>query len=107
MLAIQDQFFVLANYAEAVLWFAVGVGFAIAACRRPSRRRAWLVAAAAFIAFGVSDVVEASTGAWWRPWWLLGWKAACVIVFAGLLMGRWKRSGFGSPHGRLITRGFE
>jgi hypothetical protein len=31
--------------------------------------------------FGVSDLVEAQTGAWWEPWWLFVMKAACVLVF--------------------------
>lgn len=32
------------------------------------------------IIFGISDFVEMGTGAWWRPWWLLAWKGACVAV---------------------------
>ncbi|MBE7458640.1 MAG: hypothetical protein KJ057_17160 [Phycisphaerae bacterium] len=39
-----------------------------------------------FLAFGASDVVEADTGAWWRPWWLLAWKAACLAVLLTLLI---------------------
>lgn len=31
--------------------------------------------------FGVSDLIEAQTGAWWEPWSLLVMKAACVLVF--------------------------
>ena len=40
--------------------------------------------AIAFFFFGISDVIEARTGAWWRPLWLLVLKGACVIV---LLVG--------------------
>lgn len=97
MLAAQDDFFVLANYAEAALWFAIGAGFGAIACFRPVRRRVSCIAAAAFIAFGLTDVVEASTGAWWRPWWLLAWKAACVIVLLGLLLRHWTSSRIGAP----------
>lgn len=34
-----------------------------------------------FAVFGVSDLIESETGAWWRPWWLFGMKAACVLGF--------------------------
>jgi hypothetical protein len=33
----------------------------------------------ALAAFGGSDLVEARTGAWWKPWWLFAWKTACVV----------------------------
>jgi hypothetical protein len=74
------------NYAEAGLWAVIGSGFIVQAVRLRGRARVLcVVGAVAFLAFGGSDVVEARTGAWWRPWWLLGWKAACLVVFAGLL----------------------
>ena len=78
-------FFSVANYAEAVLWLLVGATFIAFALRQGTRgrRRCW-IAAVAFIAFGVSDVVEVQTGAWWRPWWLFFWKAACVVTFVAL-----------------------
>ena len=84
---IADAFFAVSNYAEAVLWGVVGIAFLVAAVipRNRSNRAACLIAAAAFLLFGVSDVVEASTGAWWRPWWLLVWKGGCIAIFAALL----------------------
>ena len=33
-----------------------------------------------FAAFGISDLVEMHSGAWWEPWWLATWKGACVVV---------------------------
>ena len=75
-----------ANMAEAALWGIVAAGFLVAAVR-PRLRMMKLAAGAAFLAFGASDVVEAHTGAWWRPWWLLAWKAACVAVMLWLLCG--------------------
>lgn len=69
------------NVFEVVLWTALGCEF--------SRRSVWiersyrgrcLLAALAFFLFAGSDAVEILTGAWWRPWWLLMWKAACVLV---------------------------
>lgn len=40
----------------------------------------FVVAFFSFIAFAVSDIIEAHTGAWWRPLWLLGLKSACVLA---------------------------
>ncbi|HTD65354.1 MAG TPA: hypothetical protein VK846_02340, partial [Candidatus Limnocylindria bacterium] len=42
-----------------------------------------LVLALTLAVFGGSDLVEARTGAWWKPWWLFVWKALCVIGLAG------------------------
>ncbi len=72
------------NYIEAALWILMAVVGGVYAVQGvgTARRRWWLVAAALAL-FGLSDVVEARTGAWWRPWWLLVWKAACLAAFAG------------------------
>jgi hypothetical protein len=74
------------NYCEAGLWFVLGVVVVIAARKQPSavRRNAW-VASAAFVVFGVSDLIEVRTGAWWTPWWLFVLKATCVLALAGCL----------------------
>ena len=80
--------FRIANYAEACLWVCLGV-VAFVRMRRGGAPRAGLrafVLAAALLAFGGSDVVEAHTGTWWRPWWLLVWKGACLAVFLGVLV---------------------
>jgi len=74
--------FVNANLAEAVLWSSIGIGFLIAGVRHARRRRFLWILAAAFVTFGVSDVIESRTGAWWRPWWLLALKGGCLLVFA-------------------------
>ncbi|KZN39399.1 hypothetical protein N480_00790 [Pseudoalteromonas luteoviolacea S2607] len=42
-----------------------------------------LCASITLIAFGVSDIIEASTGAWWRPLSLLFFKAGCVLTLLG------------------------
>jgi hypothetical protein len=39
-----------------------------------------------FVVFGVSDVIEAQTGAWWHPWWLFAMKALCVLGFLGAIL---------------------
>jgi hypothetical protein len=79
------------NYGEAALWWLIALAFVYYALRQQgaARRRCW-TAAVVFLAFGLSDVVEAHTGAWWQPWWLLVWKAACVIAMAALLVGDWR-----------------
>ena len=86
-----DPTFVLSNRIEAGVWTAIAVGMAVAALlKRGVVRRDSIVAAVTFVLFGGSDLVEATTGAWWRPWWLLLWKAACLFAFL-VLLGRYVR----------------
>lgn len=74
---------VTGNQIEAILWFVFSAGFVIRAVRTTrGHRRLAVILTLAFLAFGVSDLIEARTGAWWRPAWLLILKAACVGVFA-------------------------
>ena len=91
MLSISD-FFADSNYFECCFWIAIGIGFAIAAVAK-GRRRMCLVTAVTFVLFGVSDYAEAHTGAWWRPWWLLMWKAGCLLVFLVQLIAYQKSKG--------------
>ena len=74
------------NLAEAALWGTMALlAIVLAASRRATAsylhtsRLGLVVLAFTLAAFGASDVVETYTGAWWRPWWLLVWKAACVL----------------------------
>ena len=56
------------NAIEAALWAIFALGFAIEAIRTLDPARKWAsVFAVAFLAFGLSDLVEMSTGASWRP----------------------------------------
>ncbi len=79
--------FETANYAEAALWSVIAAALLVhAVCQGgPGRWRRGL-AAAMFLRFAPSDVVEVQTGAWWRPWWLLCWKAGCVGASLALLV---------------------
>ena len=67
------------NLIEAGFWLVFGIGLVIG-----GTRRGWAIARLALLLgtilllFGVSDLVEANTGAWWRPWWLLVWKGTCL-----------------------------
>lgn len=78
------------NALEAVLW--TGLAVWILFRRNPPvtrfRRGAWFVA---LFLFGLSDVVEVQTGAFWRPWWLLVWKGACLVSFALLFYSSSRR----------------
>lgn len=65
------------NFIEAGVGAAMGMAVIGRALWCAADRRAGLVAGAALVLFGLSDVVEAGTGAWWRPWWLLAWKLTC------------------------------
>ena len=81
-----------ANHYEAGLWFviaAMALRFAIK--HRGHVRSRCLILGVSLIAFGSSDIYEATTGAWWRPGWLLGWKAVCVAVMILLLIEHYRR----------------
>jgi len=73
----------LFNSVEAGWWFLMAV-LVLAAGRRfrGTTFRLRLVLALFFALFGLSDVIEVQTGAWWRPLGLLILKGVCV---AGLL----------------------
>ena len=72
------------NFAEALLWLAFAG--ALLLCRQKylplhGKNRILLVSAL-FVTFGISDFVEMSTGAWWKPWWLFLWKAINTAALA-------------------------
>lgn len=88
-----DPTFVLVNRVEAALWMALALAMMFAAKRyRGAARIDCIAASLAFALFGVSDLVETTTGAWWRPWWLLAWKSVCVLAFLILLARHVKRT---------------
>jgi hypothetical protein len=81
-----DSFFTTSNYIEASLWACIGLVFLVQSLRTPGpKRRPSLIAGLTFLVFGASDIVETTTGAWWRPWWLFMWKSVCVAIFLLLL----------------------
>lgn len=76
----------LLNYVEAGVWGVVAI-----VCLLPQLRVGWSrpqrwLAAITLVLFGISDLVEAQTGAWWQPWWLLVWKAACIALMLALIV---------------------
>lgn len=73
------------NLIEAVFWVVFALVLLVKAVKGASKmRRVFLTLSATVFVFGVSDIVEAHTGAWWRPWRLLVWKVGCVL---GLFLG--------------------
>jgi hypothetical protein len=81
------------NLVEAALWFGLSAAVLIGA--RKATGAAWrnaLLAAVGFAVFGISDGIEARTGAWWRPGWLLAMKAACLLLLVAGLRRHRRRS---------------
>lgn len=75
------------NLVEAGVWFVVAALVFWKALRAPVRvKRTLLWLGSTLAIFGASDIVESRTGAWWRPWWLLAWKAVCVIALLFLFV---------------------
>ena len=61
---------------------------------RKVRRIAYIAVPTLFL-FGVSDIVEVYTGAWWKPFWLLLWKGLCIIVLVACIIYYWRKKAFG------------
>lgn len=75
------------NLAEAALWFLIAVillaRFLIRSPGPVRPRSAWWLPPT-FVVFGISDLIEARTGAWWDPWWLAALKGGCIAVFVAV-----------------------
>jgi len=87
-----DQIF---NLLEGILWIAIALVFAFARRSRkePIYRPLLIRCSITFLLFGISDLIEIKTRAWYSPWSLLALKAACVAslvyhFFAYLRMRR-------------------
>ena len=71
------------NFWEAWFWIVLGVGtLAVTVCKYRQVRLHPIILFFLLVVFGLSDFVEMRTGAWFRPWWLWGWKAFCVAGMA-------------------------
>ena len=79
----------LLNTIEGIYWLIAGLLAAGLAIKRKWDQRGTAVLVVALVFFGISDFVEVDSGAWWRPWWLLVWKGACLALIGfGILMIR-------------------
>lgn len=92
------------NLWEAGLWLLIALTLLPRALREPTpRRRVLLQLSVVFTIFGVSDLVEARTGAWWEPWWLAVLKVGCGALI-GLGFWRYFTLGRPSPPGKPSSR---
>lgn len=68
------------NACEAIVWFILaGVFYFFNVFNLKQGQKQNRVMSALLIFFGISDIIEIYTGAWWRPWWLFLWKAVCLL----------------------------
>lgn len=92
-----DEFHAIFNYVEAGFWAVIGLGFLIAHLQKKPHT---LLPALLFVAFGVTDVIEVRTGAWWRPWWLAVAKCACPAALGLCLFAHYRRTAKNPRPGR-------
>jgi hypothetical protein len=92
----------LYNIIEFFLWLGFAVVFFIPALRRDEKHRLFCaLGGLGFVAASLSELVEVRTGAWWRPWWLLLWKAsffpyiAFMVVWYTRFTPDWRQKLFG------------
>ena len=93
------------NVFEILFWGVLGCEFLRRGLKlHDAARLRCMLAGLAFLLFATSDAIEIYTGAWWRPWWLLACKAACVIVLGSLytenLVARIRKAGSQSQRER-------
>ena len=78
------------NSLEACFWISVAAIVFNKSFRDSRFARLGTITSGWFALFGISDIFEVFTGAWWRPWPLLALKATCVtaLVICGTLYRR-------------------
>jgi hypothetical protein len=88
---VVDNLFWVFNLCEGLLWIGIGIGCVVRLVRVRQNRDVISAGSLLFLAFGISDFVEIHTGGWYKPWWLLLWKASCLagfVVVYGLFRAR-------------------
>jgi len=81
-----EQTFRIFNLAEGIFWIVLGAGFFVTAGVRRRNVDLMSVTGLLFLAFGLSDFVEIQTGGWYKPWWMLTWKAANLAGLVGMYL---------------------
>ena len=81
------------NSFEAPFWMVIGVLVFWKSRSSEPHRRLGSIASIWFVLFGLSDVWEVFSGAWWRPWPLFALKASCVtaLVTCGIVYLKTKK----------------
>lgn len=85
------------NRAEGIFWIVLGLGFFVVMARRRQNLDLMTAAGLLFVAFGLSDFVEIQTGGWYKPWWLLAWKAANLAGFLVVYLSFRRRATISEP----------
>jgi len=69
------------NSVEAAVWISIGLLLLAGAKKAAvnSSRKDVVALSILFVTFGISDVIEVYSSAWWKPWWLLIWKTLNAI----------------------------
>lgn len=81
------------NFYEAMLWFSIAFILIASALLNKSKKpykNNLIIASLLFIAFGISDLIEMQTGAWWKPIGLLALKSGCILGFLFCLIRYYK-----------------
>ncbi len=81
-----QRVFAIFNICEGMLWLAIAAGVLIVLWRKRQEAGLMLALAALFATFGLSDWVEIRTGGWYKPWWMLMWKASNLVGLAIVLL---------------------
>ena len=69
------------NFIEALFWlFVAALCLRAAFTHDPKFKTVFLTATIGFALFGCSDFVEVATECWWKPYWLIIWKALCIAL---------------------------
>ena len=87
------MFFEVFNFVESVFWMGLGVGLVVYDFKKSKGGVVLKVLGGVFVLFGVSDIVEVYSGAWWRPWRLLAWKVCCVFAIVWGILYLWRKGG--------------
>jgi len=82
--SLAETTFTVFNACEGVLWVGIAIGFGVVFARRRQDADLMLAAGLLFLTFGISDFVEIRTGGWYKPWWLLAWKASNLLAFVAV-----------------------
>ena len=58
------------------------------AALKPREKHHWfyILGGWIFVLLRLSELYEARTGAWWKPWWLILWKSGCGAAFVPMFL---------------------
>jgi len=94
------------NIFEAGLWATFALLTAVFGGRvRGITTRLRTLLSAFFLAFGTSDLIELSTGAWWRPPGLLVFKGVCLFGIVGSCLSLRRNQRLAAVSSRAGTAG--